>query len=244
MEQHAARTLATELFERHGLHARGWKFGFDNAERRLGVCIHSRSTITISAKMTAAATQSEVEQTLLHEIAHALTPGTGHGPRWQAKARSIGYNGERTAPNPHVTQHELAFLPQEYRGLEPDRNLAVGTQVVVIRGGAKFTGKTGHVVKRNPKTYQLQMADGLITAAHAAVAAIPGAARVGVVQARRPSLCAGERVVVRTPGHHLNGQEATVHKVNRTRCIVEVASRGQWSLPFSAVEKVPEPRTS
>ena len=37
----------------------------------------------------------EIKNTVLHEIAHALTPGHNHDHVWQAKAVSIGCDGER-----------------------------------------------------------------------------------------------------------------------------------------------------
>ena len=81
----------------------GWKFnGFDRGVRRLGVCSYNKYSksgyIGLSKKMTEARTQEEVEQTILHEIAHAIDfeiRGTsGHDSYWKSISRIIGYNGE------------------------------------------------------------------------------------------------------------------------------------------------------
>lgn len=40
----------------------------------------------------------QVVDTLLHEIAHAMTPGDGHGRKWRAACRLLGAKPERMAP--------------------------------------------------------------------------------------------------------------------------------------------------
>jgi len=109
MDLSMAQDLAVRLLDVHGLTAKGWKFGFDNAQTRLGSCNYTKKHITMSKHMVAAAEFDTVEQTLLHELAHALLPvyyapgkKVGHGDLWKAKAKSLGYRGERTAENPYV----------------------------------------------------------------------------------------------------------------------------------------------
>lgn len=41
--------------------------------------------------------EEEVIETILHEIAHAITPGTGHCALWSETAKSIGSNGQQYA---------------------------------------------------------------------------------------------------------------------------------------------------
>jgi hypothetical protein len=96
-----ARTLALSLMTEHGI-ASTWSFEFDNAQRRLGVCVHTYRRITISRYIASAATPDQVRQTMLHEIAHALLgPRHHHNDVWKAKAASIGYTGKRTTDNPY-----------------------------------------------------------------------------------------------------------------------------------------------
>ena len=135
MELNDARSLANRLLNEHGLSAKGWRFDFDNA-RRLGLCTYSTKTISISRHMAAAASIEDVEQTLLHEVAHALVgSGAGHGPLWKAKAASIGYLGKRTSKNPHVEAQK--------QGRAIDAPLEVGATI--------FTGSCdGLVTKVTP----------------------------------------------------------------------------------------------
>jgi hypothetical protein len=92
-----ARRLAHELIDEHGL--AGWRFEFDRAKRRAGICRHGQKVIGLSAPITRLHPETEVRDTLLHEIAHALAgPRAGHGPAWTATARRIGCSAERCVP--------------------------------------------------------------------------------------------------------------------------------------------------
>jgi hypothetical protein len=73
-----------------------WSFGFDAAKRRAGLCNYSERRITVSRYLAARWTLSDIEQVLLHEVAHGLAGHrAGHGPRWLATARRLGYTGAR-----------------------------------------------------------------------------------------------------------------------------------------------------
>lgn len=94
MDLNSAADLATGLIGAHGL--QGWGFRFDRARVRAGACHHTTRTITLSPWITAAHDESQVRETLLHEIAHALVgPRHGHDTVWRAQARAIGASGER-----------------------------------------------------------------------------------------------------------------------------------------------------
>jgi hypothetical protein len=90
-----AVSLAHDLMSLHGLVPQGWRFAFDHARKRAGCCKYGRKLITLSRHFVAMNDEATVRETLLHEIAHALTPGAHHGPAWYAKAREIGSNGRR-----------------------------------------------------------------------------------------------------------------------------------------------------
>jgi predicted SprT family Zn-dependent metalloprotease len=100
VEDRFVRTSALfdALAERHALPA-GWSLAFDRAKRRLGQCNYARKRITLSSAYVAAPsrTAAEVENTLLHEMAHVLAPGAGHGAKWRSAALAIGCDAERTA---------------------------------------------------------------------------------------------------------------------------------------------------
>jgi predicted SprT family Zn-dependent metalloprotease len=83
-----AAHLARELMKSHGLC--DWTFAFDHARRRFGRCDYTHRRITLSKTLTFLNPIEEVRDTVLHEIAHALTPGAKHGPHWRATCRTIG----------------------------------------------------------------------------------------------------------------------------------------------------------
>jgi predicted SprT family Zn-dependent metalloprotease len=95
MDLLSAAQLARRLMRSHGVSSR-WQFAFDGAIRRFGNCNYGRRQITLSAPLTLLNDESQVRDTILHEIAHALAPArAGHGPAWKAIARSIGCAPER-----------------------------------------------------------------------------------------------------------------------------------------------------
>ncbi len=83
---------------------RGWTFGFDLAPSRAGVCRYAESRIDLSVSYCLAATKAEIEDTILHEIAHAIVgPQHNHDAVWKSKAQEIGCAGERC----HRVQHSV-----------------------------------------------------------------------------------------------------------------------------------------
>lgn len=92
-----ARSLATGLMAHHGL--KGWRFVFDNAKMRAGVCRSGRREIGLSRVLTGLHTDAEVRDTILHEIAHALVgPQHGHDAVWRTRAKAIGCTAGRCVP--------------------------------------------------------------------------------------------------------------------------------------------------
>ena len=83
-----AQHLAEALLREHGLTE--WRFRFDHARRRFGSCRPTHKLITLSRPLTLLNSLEQVRDTILHEIAHALAPDDGHGPRWRAACRRVG----------------------------------------------------------------------------------------------------------------------------------------------------------
>jgi len=81
------------LLGEHGLV--DWTFRFDRAVRRFGSCRWRERVITLSAKLTLLNSEAQVHETLLHEIAHALTPGDQHGAKWRAACVKLGIEPRR-----------------------------------------------------------------------------------------------------------------------------------------------------
>ena len=101
-------TLANRLLDDHrassGL-SPAWQFGFDLAPTRAGVCHYTDRRISLSVSYCLHATRAEIEDTVLHEIAHAIVGHRhNHDATWKAKALEIGCAGERC----HRVEHSAA----------------------------------------------------------------------------------------------------------------------------------------
>ena len=91
MFQYQARDKAHELMDKYGLRKEGWKLAFDTAKRRNGACQYSTKTIYLSKHYVKLNSEELIVDTILHEIAHALTPNDkGHGLSWKLKCAEIG----------------------------------------------------------------------------------------------------------------------------------------------------------
>lgn len=107
MELEAARKLALELMAKHlPVPAEPWIFEFDNARKRFGVCRLRSRVISLSAPLTLLNSAEQVEDTIRHEIAHALagreTARRGnrlvtvhHGEKWKRMCAVTGANPKR-----------------------------------------------------------------------------------------------------------------------------------------------------
>lgn len=107
-----AQQLANQLMNQYGLLDKGWRFEFDTAKRRFGVCRYHSKRIGLSQPLTSANDEVRVKDTILHEIAHALTPGHGHDSVWKAKCREIGCSDERC-----FTSEDTNLIAGKYRAV-------------------------------------------------------------------------------------------------------------------------------
>lgn len=97
------RKLAREQFDKHGLTSKGWVFDINDGKRRLGVCFYRTKRIEIASYYALHNSDTEVTDTLMHEIAHALVgPGYGHGAVWRVKARELGATPKACNNNPDI----------------------------------------------------------------------------------------------------------------------------------------------
>lgn len=96
---------AERLISLHGL--KRWSFQFDDALKRAGSCSFATKVITLSRLYCLKASNADVRDTILHEIAHALAgPDHHHDKVWREKARAIGCTAERC--------HNVEFAPSRY----------------------------------------------------------------------------------------------------------------------------------
>jgi predicted SprT family Zn-dependent metalloprotease len=111
MDAILAKHLANHLLNVHGLTQKGWKFNFDSAKKRFGVCCHGPKTIGLSLPLTKLNTEEQVKDTILHEIAHALVgPQHGHDNVWKRKCIEIGAKPERCYSSSEVTQPKMKYV--------------------------------------------------------------------------------------------------------------------------------------
>ncbi len=94
-----AEKLALQLLRQHKL-LPDWSFQFDRSKVRFGKCNYVSKVISLSRYLVELNNKEEVQETILHEIAHALSPrGTGHGEKWWTVAHSIGCTASRCYGN-------------------------------------------------------------------------------------------------------------------------------------------------
>ena len=106
--------LAESMMLEH-IEDRSWSFGFDNGRRRAGLCSYTDKKITVSKYLSLVHSIDDVKQTIIHEIAHALSgPKEGHGKKWLATAKKLGYRNET------YTGEEIAKKYAPYSGICPN----------------------------------------------------------------------------------------------------------------------------
>ncbi len=82
---------------------KGWTVTFDRSLERAGQCRFSRKEICYSIPFIEVFDEELLENTILHEVAHAFAgPGAGHGPHWAAICKSIGGDAAAQIAIPEV----------------------------------------------------------------------------------------------------------------------------------------------
>ena len=121
MKLQYAQQYAIERMEQLALE--GWRFEFDNAIRRFGACHHTERKITISRKLTELNDVADVQDTILHEIAHALAGASnGHNEIWKRYARLIGAEPNRCYSGKDIKTPKSKWLLLCQEGCEIKRH--------------------------------------------------------------------------------------------------------------------------
>ena len=147
---------ANKLIGRHkavsGL-AKDWRFGFDLAPSRAGVCKYDAHRIDLSVSFCLRASRAEIIDTILHEVAHAIVgKAHNHDAVWTAKAREIGCSGERT----HAIRHTPArwigqcACGQRWHRQRLSRKVASGSRCPQCHGEIRWQRHDGELSATSP----------------------------------------------------------------------------------------------
>lgn len=91
IEEH--KKLAMSLMEKYNVSH--WRVRYFNRKTTFGQCRHRERAFYYSKYMVLLNSVERCTENILHEIAHALTPGAGHGYLWQKKAIELGIRPQR-----------------------------------------------------------------------------------------------------------------------------------------------------
>ena len=226
MDLTEAARMGRRLLDQHGLH--DWTIVFDRAKRRAGICRWARKEIGLSAPLTSIHPESEVRDTVLHEVAHALVgPRHGHDRVWRAMALRIGCSGQRCSSDdaPGIDGDWVGTCPAGHRTTRhrrPERPSACRTCSPAF--------DVDHLLTWTFRGQPAQMLPGY----RAELERITAAAARPV--AGRP-VRMGERVRIVVPGSKYDGVTGTLVKRGRTRYHLRVGN-SVMTVPFAMVQPV------
>ena len=102
----------SQTLSKHGLDSLGWKAEVGSAKKVAGSCNYAKKAIRISLHLANLLGEESLNDTILHEVAHAIAgPGTGHGPVWKKICKDIGGKPNRVA----VVPSEVLEYTWEFR---------------------------------------------------------------------------------------------------------------------------------
>jgi predicted SprT family Zn-dependent metalloprotease len=114
-----------------------WRITLNDRKKSFGLCVYSKREIQLSKHLVVYMSEDAVKNTIIHEIAHALTIGHGHDNVWRRRCIELGGNGNRVS------------------GAENFENGMTG-QIAYLKSISKYTltcptcGNTFHI-SRKPK---------------------------------------------------------------------------------------------
>ena len=88
-----AKNVTELFFEKHNIY--DWIFKINRQKCSCGECDYRKKSISISKYYLKNAKIDDMVNTILHEIAHVLTPRHHHDKIWKSVALSIGATGNR-----------------------------------------------------------------------------------------------------------------------------------------------------
>lgn len=110
-----------------------WRFIISQkfAARSYGKCYRVSQKIVLAEKFILLNTYNLVRQVILHEIAHALTPGHHHDHVWKAMARSLGIPDTRFTYEANKPKQKFVAICEKcqriyYRNVRTTKKLYCG----------------------------------------------------------------------------------------------------------------------
>ena len=95
-------------------HLKNWKLGFAAGYSKLGFCNFRRQLIKINLRHLIEDDPSDVTDTILHEIAHAIAgQNAGHGPQWKLVAESLGATPKACVSINNKEQDRILTIKQQ-----------------------------------------------------------------------------------------------------------------------------------
>jgi predicted SprT family Zn-dependent metalloprotease len=112
-----AEILAKELISRYNP---GVTFAWSRTKNTFGDYHYSGRILRLSKVLTPMRPESEVRNTIMHEIAHSLVPpGTKHGRAWQLQMLKFGLKPEACSK----TVADLSKVPGAWAGICPSGHI-------------------------------------------------------------------------------------------------------------------------
>lgn len=191
----------------------GWRWQWSKrAKTQAGACRQLSRLITLSFHVLGGRPCSDLLDTLLHEIAHALAGhSAGHGPEWKRIARAIGDGGERC--------HNLPTAHRQWLGTCPNGH-------TVTRHRRDFKTSCNQCLRYFDPRFRFTWTPNT-TPSPEPTAPVASAAELSI----------GAKVrVVNTGGHALEGRVGTVTKINtKTATTTFTDPHGTYRIPFRAL---------
>jgi predicted SprT family Zn-dependent metalloprotease len=226
---------------------------FDNAKTRAGICRAVPREIGLSRVLTQLHSRAEVNDTILHEIAHALVgPAHGHDDVWRDKALAIGSSATRCVPGnaPRLVGPWVGTCPvghETTRHRQPTRVQSCGQCSRTFDARAVLDWTWNGTRVQMPPSYEAErrgIAERLEKAArkpreHSGEAVAARGRRPERPVLTKPSstlLPVGTRVRLTGQGKYA-GSVGKVIKIGRSRYHVQTRSQ-LLTAPFSLVEPV------
>lgn len=72
-----------------------WRAQVSRGRRTIGMCDYRAKTVYLSKYHLDHDSDSDILDTIYHEVAHALNPYDGHGYKWQKTAKRLGGSGKQ-----------------------------------------------------------------------------------------------------------------------------------------------------